>query len=374
MKNDFLITATETMRHYASNVADILGKYPEFSAKRNLNAVDSLEVKRFADGEMEVEISTSLRGKDVILFTSSARNEAGLDVNMAKMELYHAIDALKRSRCEKIIVFEPYVSCGRSDRPFVRNSVGLWVHLKTLVSLGASHIVTYQLHSDKSKAMLDPALCVFDDVPVFTLLKQYLCDHFIKDLGTLESTVKNNWAFCSVDAGGEKLTQSFANAFNAPLVVSHKQRDYSTVNKVESINILSAEPIEGKTLWIVDDMIDTGGSVQSLVHALARLRPAEINIVAVHAPFSGPARERMTALTADGLLKRIIVTDTVYFPPSTPADFPNLQIVPSAELSAKVIGNIVSDRSMSEIHRNFSAKEYLKDRGLFSSENGRAKR
>jgi ribose-phosphate pyrophosphokinase len=166
--------------------------------------------------------------------------------------------------------------------------------------------------------MVDPALCMFDDIPVFTLLKKYLCDHYVKDIETLENVVQNNWAFCSVDAGGEKLTQRFANAFNAPLVVSHKQRDYSKVNTVESINILSAEPIKGKVLWIVDDMIDTGGSVESLILALAKQKPAEMNVVVVHAPFSGPARRRLAALTKKNLLKRIIVTDTIYFPPSTP--------------------------------------------------------
>jgi ribose-phosphate pyrophosphokinase len=366
MRNDFVITATETMRNYASTVASILGRYTDFSSKQKLDVVDALDVKCFADGEMEVEISTSLRGKDVIVFSSSARNEAGLDVNKAKLELYHAIDALKRSRASRIIVFEPYVSCGRSDRPLVRNSVGLWIHFKTLVSLGASHIVTYQLHSDKSKAMVDPALCIFDDIPVFTLLKKYLCDHYVKDTATLETTVHDKWAFCSVDAGGEKLTQRFANAFNAPLVVAHKQRDYSKANTIESINILSAEPIEGKTLWITDDMVDTGASVYNLILALAKLNPAEINIVAVHAPFSGTARERLAELTERNLLKRIIVTDTIYFPPSTPRDFPNLQIVPSAELSARVISNIVSDRSMSDIHKIFNAREYLRNLDLFS--------
>jgi ribose-phosphate pyrophosphokinase len=365
MKNTFVITATESMRGYAAKVADCLQKHPAFSENENLNAVDFLEVKCFADGEMEVEILTSLRGKDVILFTSCARNEAGHDVNRAKMELYHTVDALKRARAERITVFEPFVSCGRSDRPMVRNSVGLWIHFKTLVSLGASHIVTYQLHSDKSKAMIDPALCVFDDIPVLTLLKKYLCDHYIKDLDTLENTVRKHWAFCSVDAGGEKLTERFANAFGAPLVVAHKQRNYSKVNTVESINILSAEPIEGKILWIVDDMIDTGGSVVSLIEALSKLKPAEINIMAVHAPFSTPAQTRLASLCEQNLLKRLVITDTVFCPPAIPSAVPAIEIVPSSELSAQVINNIVTDSTMSEIHQKFNAERYLKNKGLF---------
>ena len=71
--------------------------------------------------------------------------------------------------------------------------------------------------------------------------------------------------------------------------MSHKQEDYSKVNTVESINILSTEPIEGKVIWIVDDMIDTGGSIESLILALAKQNPAEMNVVVVHAPFYGPA-------------------------------------------------------------------------------------
>jgi ribose-phosphate pyrophosphokinase len=236
-----------------------------------------------------------------------------------------------------------------------------------MISLGATHIATYQLHSDKSKSMLDPTLCAIDDIPALTLLKRYLCDVYIRDMETLEKVVRSNWAFCSVDAGGEKLARGFANAFGAPLVVAHKQRDYSRVNTIESINILSHEPVEGKVLWIVDDMVDTAGSVESLVHALASLKPAEINIIAVHALFSPPAAEKLTALVRDKLLNRIIVTDTVYCPSCTVSGgIPNLEVVPSAELSAKVVRTIMTNRSMSKLLRSFNAEIYLKSPKLFT--------
>ncbi|GMO41430.1 MAG: ribose-phosphate diphosphokinase [Termitinemataceae bacterium] len=364
MKNEFAVTATESMRFYAGAVIQHLKNYSSLSGS-NIDATNDLLVKRFADGEMEVEVISSMRGKDVILFASSARNEAGLSVNDAKIELYHTIDALKRSRCGKIIVFEPYVSCSRSDRPLARNSVGLWVHFKTLVSLGTEHIVTYQLHSDKSKAMLDPAICVLDDIPIFTLLKKHLCDNYIKDLNTLENVVRNTWAFCSVDAGGEKITRRFANAFGAPLVIAHKQRDYSRANTVESINILSAEPLDGKILWIVDDMIDTGGSVISLINALTKQNPKEINIIAVHAPFSGEAASKLSDLYHKNMINRIIVSDTTYFPPAIPQMLPSLQIVSTSELSALVIRHLVSSASMANIHESFNAHEYLANCDLF---------
>jgi ribose-phosphate pyrophosphokinase len=375
MVNEFIITATRSMRSYASRVVEFLLKFPSFSSFADaINGVDILSVDRFADGEMEAVVKSSIRGKDVVLFTSCARNEAGIDVEEAKIELYHTIDALKRSQAGKITVFEPFVSCSRSDRTARRSSVGLWIHLKTLVSLGAEHIVTYQLHSDKSKSMLDPTLCAIDDIPALTLLKRYLCDVYIRNMTTLEGQVRSQWAFCSVDAGGEKLARDFANSFGAPLVVAHKQRDYSQANTIESVNILSADPLAGKVLYIVDDMVDTAASVESLVRALAPLKPAEVNIIAVHAIFSPPAAERLKRLVDEKLLNKIIVTDTVYCPGCVSEKvpgvqdtiIPNLEVVPSAELSARVIGTITTNNPLSKLHQTFDAALYLNSPNLFN--------
>jgi ribose-phosphate pyrophosphokinase len=356
-----------------------LSKYSSFqSPAEEINGVELLRTDRFADGEMEVVLNSSIRGRDVVLFTSGARNEAGIGVEEAKIELYHTLDALKRSQADRIIVFEPYVSCARSDRTTRRSSVGLWVHLKILTSLGVRQFVTYQLHSDKSRSMVDPAVCIVDDVPALTLLKRYLCDVYIQNMETLEKTVRSNWAFCSVDAGGEKLARDFANSFGAPLVVAHKQRDYSRPNAVESVNILSAEPLEGKVLWIVDDMVDTAGSVESLIRALGPHKPREINIIAVHALFSPPAARRLSELSEEGLLNRIMVTDTVYCPRSLmgreaqagedggAGGLPNLEVVPSAELSARIVMTIMTNSSMTKMLRPFNAQLYFKSPNLFS--------
>ncbi|GHU98851.1 ribose-phosphate pyrophosphokinase [Spirochaetia bacterium] len=367
MINAFVVTATRSMRAYASRVVEYLLKFPSFSSfADSLNGIDILSIDRFADGEMEAVVNSSIRGKDVVIFASSTRNEEDISVEEAKIELYHTVDALKRSQAARIIVFEPFVSCSRSDRTARRSSVGLWVHFKTLTSLGVKHIVTYQLHSDKSKSMLDPTICDIDDVPALTLLKRYLCDTDIHTIENLEQMVRPHWAFCSVDAGGEKLARGFANSFGAPLVVAHKQRDYSRANTIESINILSAEPIEGKVLWIVDDMVDTAGSVESLLRALAPHKPAEVNIISVHAIFSSPASQRLNQLANEGLLNRIIVTDTVDCPCCAVGEIPNLEVVSSAELSAKIIRTILTNQPMGKLLREFDAAIYLKSPNLFS--------
>jgi ribose-phosphate pyrophosphokinase len=347
------------MRDYASQVIGHLSKYLCFSKLTDqINGLDLLDTDIFANGEMEVSVNSSIRGKDVILFSSSARNEAGINVNEAKVELYHAVDALIRCQANRIIVFEPFISCSRSDRTTRRSSVGLWVHLKALSSLGARHIVTFQLHSDKSKSMIDPAVCAIDDIPALTLLKKYLCDNYIKTIDNLENEVKTNWAFCSVDAGGEKLARGFANSFGAPLVVAHKQRDYSKPNTVESINILSADSLENKSLWIVDDMIDTAGSVEILIRALSALKPKDINVIAVHALFSQPSIQKLEALYKDGLLKHMIVTDTVCCS-SYKENIPCLEVVQSAELASGIIKTIINNESLSKLLQPFTAAEYL---------------
>jgi ribose-phosphate pyrophosphokinase len=365
--NEFIITATRSMQFYAAKVADFLSKHSSFASfAASIDGTDILKTDCFADGEKEVVVGSSIRGKDIVLFASCTRNEAGLGVDEAKIELYHAIDALKRSQAARIIIFEPFMSCSRSDRTTRRSSVGLWVHLKILSSLGASHFVTYQLHSDKSKSMIDPTTSIMDDIPALTLLKRRLCDVYIKDLNTLENVVRPNWAFCSVDAGGEKLARKFSNSFGVPLVIAHKQRDYSRRNTVDCVDILSSEPLEGKILWIVDDLIDTAGSVETLIRALAPLKPAQINLMAVHAVFSKPAAERLKTLISEGLLTHIMVSDTVCCTRTEEDPIPNLEVVPSAELSAKAISTILTGKSMVKLLREFNAEIYLKTPTLFS--------
>ncbi|MCL2809619.1 MAG: ribose-phosphate diphosphokinase [Treponema sp.] len=357
--NPFIVCATRSMRNYTSLVIEYLSKYLSFSKIADqINGIDLLNTDCFADGELEVSVNSSIRGRDVIIFSSSARNDAGINVEEAKIELYHAVDALIRCQAKRIIIFEPFISCSRSDRTTRRSSVGLWVHLKTLSALGARHIVTFQLHSDKSKTMLDPSVCAIDDIPALNLLKKYLCDNYIKTLEKLENDVRANWAFCSVDAGGEKLARVFANSFGAPLVVAHKQRDYSKPNTVESINILSAEPVEGKILWVVDDMIDTAGSVEKLVRALSQLKPKEINIISVHSVFSPPAVDKLEALSKEGLLNKLIVTDTVSCS-NYKQRIPGLEIVQSAEMASQIIKAIINNESMSKLLRSFDASIYL---------------
>lgn len=366
MRGDLMLVSTRSMQEYASRVAYQLKTFPDFyTTVTNNDFVGRLETVRFADGEMEVEVHTSLRGKDVFLFATAARNERGIGVEESKLELYHAIDALRRAQAGRITLFEPYCSSSRSDRTTRRNSVGFWVHYKTLVSLGVDHIITFQLHSEKSKTVVDPTLCAIDDMPTDQLLCEYITDNFIRSQEYLEHDVRENWAFCSVDAGGEGAAKKYARAFGTKLMIAHKQRDYARANTVESINILSDTPIEGKEVWIVDDMIDTAGSIFALVKELKKRRVGKINIAAVHPVFSEPAVERILLLYNDGLLENLLVTDTVALPQAIRTQLPFLHVVSSARRSAEIIMRMHEEKTLSPFFDPFNAWTYLSSLKLF---------
>ena len=362
MRGRLKIFSTRSLSVYRRELIAALSAYPRLLPELFPEDVDGeLSISRFADGEMEAEIGTSVRGCDVFLIAGGARSEAGISSEENKLETYHAVDALRRAQAQRITVFEPYCSPGRSDRLTRRNSVGLWLHFKVLISLGIDHYITFQLHSEKSKTFIDPALCAVDDIPAQALLQRFLCDHLVVNRERLHNEVHNNWLFCSVDAGGEALAKRFAASFGTKIIISHKQRDYSTTNSVESISILTADPIEGKTVWIIDDMIDTGDSMCKLVRELARRSPAAINIAVVHAVFSPPALQRIGELCDENLLGTILVTDTVPCTQDVFDKLPCVRVVPSTGVAAEIIHRLNSELPLSPLLAHFSAVDYLKE-------------
>jgi ribose-phosphate pyrophosphokinase len=362
MRGRLKIFSTRALAGYSHRVCEDLHQYPRFREGTGESDIHGeIAISKFADGEMEAEIGTSVRGCDVFLFAGGGRNEQGLSAEEIKVETYHAVDALRRAQAQRITVFEPYCGPGRSDRLTRRNSVGLWLHFKILLSLGIDHYITFQLHSEKSKTFIDPALCAVDDIPARALLKTYLCDNFIMTRERLHDEVRNQWLFCSVDAGGEGLAKRFAASFGTRIVISHKQRDYSAANTVESISILTAEPIEGKTLWIIDDMIDTGDSMSKLVRELAGRSPAALNIAIVHAVFSPPALERLGALCDERLVGTILVTDTIPCTPEIRRRLPCLRVVSSTHLASEIVYRLNSELPLSSLLAQFNADDYLKE-------------
>lgn len=365
MRGDLILLSTRTTHDYAKRVAYEMQTFPDFYGKGyDRNIMGDLKTVRFADGEMEVQLETSIRGKDVFLFGSAARNGLGLSVEESKIELYNTIDAVRRAQPGRITLFEPFCTSSRSDRTTRRNSVGFWVHYKTLVSLGVDHIITYQLHSDKSKTVVDPKLCAIDDVPASPLIKEFITNQFIRTPEVLREAV-DQWLFCSVDAGGENVARKYARAFGTKLVIAHKQRNYHKANTVEAVNILSDTELTGKDIWIVDDMVDTAGSVYTLAKELKKREVKSINIAVVHPVLSDPGTDRLRELHDEGYLDKFIAVDTVECSPELQESLPFLHVVSSARLSAEIIMRMHEEKSLSPFFDDFDPWHYLSHLKLF---------
>ncbi|MBN1696088.1 MAG: ribose-phosphate pyrophosphokinase [Spirochaetales bacterium] len=358
MRGKLQIFATRSMQDYTDKVVEGISTYFAYN-KPLYDLKGNLSVSRFADGEMEVEITSSVRGHDVFLFANASKNSSGISVEENKIEIYNAVDALRRAQAGRITLFEPYCSPGRSDRTTRRNSVGLWMHFKILISLGVDHIITFNLHSDKSRTMIDPAVCAIDDIPILFLLKRYIADTYIKTVENLEKKIRKEWVFCSVDAGGEVLAKEFADSFCTPLVISHKQRDYSCVNRVLSVDILSSTALKNKTVWIIDDMIDTGGSIYKLALELRKREVACVNIAVVHPVFSPPSIDRMKELIDKGILKDIVFADTLYCPQELVDTLKNVTVVSSHKVASDIISRLNQEMTLSEFFGPFNVYEYL---------------
>jgi ribose-phosphate pyrophosphokinase len=163
-----------------------------------------------------------------------------------------------------------------------------------------------------------------------------------------------------VDAGGEILAKKFAASFNTPLVIAHKQRDYSTVNKVTSVHILSSIPLKDKVVWIIDDMIDTAGSIYKLVLELNKRNVREVNVAVVHAVLSPPSIQRLKELMEKGILKHLLFTDTVFCCDDLINSLPDATIVTSHEIAADVVYRLNQELTLSQFFEAFNAYEYLK--------------
>ncbi len=360
--NSLQILSTRSNEEYAQSVFEELCLFPEFYARGYSNVKPyCIDIMTFADGEMEASVALTTRGNDVFLFSSSGRSSIEKNPANAKIELYNTIDAIRRGDPKRIILFEPYCSPARSDRAMGRSSVALWIHFKILVGLGVNYILTYQLHSDKSKTIIDPTQCSIEDIPATLQLMEYIAINHIKSLEYFNNHVHDNWLFCSVDAGGEKMARDFAKTFHTGVITSYKYRNYTTANTVESVKILTANPIGGKEIWIVDDMIDTGNSVEALLISLKKKKVKSVNIAVVHPVFSPPALNKLQKLHKKRLFDNILVLDTIQHDKNYKKNYPFIKTVSSHQLSAQIVMRVHEGKSLSPFFEPFDIDSFLRD-------------
>ncbi|MDF5733767.1 MAG: ribose-phosphate pyrophosphokinase [Rhizonema sp. PD38] len=280
--------------------------------------------KRFADGELYVQIQESIRGCDVYLIQPSCR-----PVNDNFMELLIMIDACRRASARQVTAVIPYYGYARADRKTAgRESITAKLVANLLTEAGANRVLAMDLHSSQIQGYFDLPL---DHIYGSPVLLNYLASKQLPDIVVV-----------SPDVGGVARARAFAKKLDdAPLAIIDKRRQAHNVAEV--LNVIG--DVKGKTAVLVDDMIDTAGTITAGAKLLREEGARQVYACATHAVFSPPAVERLSS----GLFEEVIVTNTI--PISESDRFPQLVTLSVANLLGETIWRIHEDSSVSSMFR-----------------------
>lgn len=285
------------------------------------------EVSRFPDGEIKVKIEESVRGEDVFIIQSTC-----LPANEYIMELLIMIDALKRASAERITAVIPYYGYARQERKTQpREPITAKLVANLLVSAGANRVLTMDLHAGQIQG--------FFDIPVDQLEAVNILSNYFKEKNLDKVVV------VSPDVGGTARARGFSGRIKKPIAIIDKYR--SSFDDVEILHIVGK--VKGKTAIIVDDIIDTAGSIIKGSQALLKAGAKDIYICATHPVFAGPAKERLEKSFHDGLFKEIVVTNTI--PVDNDKNLPCIKILSVAEIFAEAINRIHNNLSISTLFK-----------------------
>jgi len=280
--------------------------------------------KRFADGELYVQIQESIRGCDVYLIQPTCG-----PVNDRLMELLIMIDACRRASARQITAVIPYYGYARADRKTAgRESITAKLVANLITEAGAGRILAMDLHSAQIQGYFD---IPFDHVYGSPVLLDYLASKQLTDIVVV-----------SPDVGGVARARAFAKKLgDAPLAIIDKRRQAHNVAEV--MNLIG--DVRGKTAVLVDDMIDTAGTICEGARLLRREGARQVYACATHAVFSPPAIERLSS----GVLEEVIVTNTI--PVLEENRFEQLTVLSVANLLGETIWRIHEDSSVSSMFR-----------------------
>lgn len=283
------------------------------------------EVSKFSDGEIGVTLPQTVRGKDVFIIQSTSA-----PVNDNLMELLIMIDACKRASAGRITAVMPYFGYARQDRKArPRDPITAKLVADILTSAGADRVMTMDLHAAQIQG--------FFDIPVDHLYGAPILAKFYK------KRMDENWVVVSPDVGSVARARNFAARVDASMAIIDKRRPKANV--MEVMNIIG--DIKGRTCLMVDDMIDTAGTICNGAQALIDKGAKEVYACCTHGVLSGPAIERLNASP----IKELAILDTIDFPESI-RNNPKFKILSVAKTIARAISAVYSDSSLSSIYED----------------------
>lgn len=281
-------------------------------------------LKRFADGEIQVEIHDNVRGADVYIIQSTCPPS-----NENYMELFIMIDALKRASAARITAVMPYYGYSRQDRKVApRAPISAKLMADLLTTAGADRVVSVDLHAGQIQG--------FFNVPV---------DHLFS-IPSLARAWREQWGYgedfviVSPDAGGVERARAFAKRLEAPIAIIDKRR--TGPNEAKAYNLIG--DVKGKFAVIIDDMIDTAGTLTQAAETIMKNGAVKVAAVATHPVLSGPAIQRIS----DSALDFVVITDTIPLKESAKQSG-KFKVITVAPLIAEAIKRIHSNESVSSL-------------------------
>ena len=282
-----------------------------------------LEVSRFSDGESSIYIKETVRGCDVFVVQSTCH-----PVNDNLMDLLVIIDALKRASAGRITAVIPYFGYARQDRKArARDPISAKLVADILQTAGANRVLTMDLHSSQVQG--------FFNIPVDNLLGMPVLANYFSKLGLPKDLI-----VVSPDMGSVTRSRALATKFNVPLALIDKRRPKANV--MEVMNVIG--DVRGKTCLMIDDLVDTAGTVCQGAEALMEHGAKEVVACCSHAVLSGPAIERLN----NSRLSQLVVLDTIDLPKEKL--IPKIKVVSIADMFAEAIERVYTDMPVSKLY------------------------
>lgn len=294
-------------------------------AELGINLGDS-EVKSFSDGEISVSVNETVRGCDVFVVQSTCT-----PVNDNLMELLIMIDAFRRASAGRITAVIPYFGYARQDRKAKgRDPISAKLVANMIVAAGADRVLTMDLHAAQIQG--------FFDIPVDNLYGAPLfASHYLRRFGY----GREDMVVVSPDVGSVARARSFAMKMGLGLAIVDKRREKANCSEV--MNIIGN--VEGKTCLLLDDMVDTAGSLCGAAKAIVEVGGAkEVFACASHGVLSGPAIDRIN----DSVIDELLLLDTIPYPKDKPA-CDKIHYLPVAPVFAEAINRIYEEMSISSL-------------------------